>query len=260
MEIKFIAPDIEMKTKFDKFLSSKNSQDELSAFGTYFIWSECYGTKIHMDENFALIKTDKNDLNYCFPMGKLSDDKLRNLKYHLIVTIALITRCCIEGGMEMETAYNLSDIYIRNVDACRTENDIQQLHLEVIEDFTKRMQSVHKTTLFSKPIVICLDYIYDHLHTKISLEELAEQAGLSSSYLSRLFHKEVGVTISQYITGKRIQAAENLLKYSEYSFIEITNYLCFSSESHFIHTFKKYTGYTPKVYREIFFRSHWKQN
>ena len=49
MEIKFIAPDIEMKTKFDKFLSSKNSQDELSAFGTYFIWSECYGTKIHMD-------------------------------------------------------------------------------------------------------------------------------------------------------------------------------------------------------------------
>lgn len=193
-------------------------------------------------------------------MGKLSDDKLRNMKYHLIVTIALITRCCIEGGMEMETAYNLSDIYIRNLDACRTEEDVQQLHLEVIEDYTKRMQSVHKTTQFSKPIVICLDYIYDHLHTKISLEELAEQAGLSSSYLSRLFHKEVGLTISQYITGKRIQAAENLLKYSEYSFIEITNYLCFSSESHFIHTFKKYTGYTPKVYREIFFRTHWQKN
>lgn len=77
MEIKFIAPDIEMKTKFDKFLSSKNSQDELSAFGTYFIWSECYGTKIHMDENFALIKTDKNDLNYCFPVGKLSDEELK---------------------------------------------------------------------------------------------------------------------------------------------------------------------------------------
>lgn len=77
MEINFIAPDINMKSKFDKFLSSKNSQDELSAFGTYFVWSECYGTKIHMDENFALIKTDKEDLNYCFPVGKLSDEELK---------------------------------------------------------------------------------------------------------------------------------------------------------------------------------------
>ena len=44
-------------------------------------------------------------------MGRLSDDSLRNLKYHLIITVAFITRYCIEGGMEMEAAYNLSDIY-----------------------------------------------------------------------------------------------------------------------------------------------------
>lgn len=245
--------DIDKKLSHIEFLNREHNISHLSYDREMLFFQNIKLGNI--DEVHRLYKPFTGD-----DMGKLSDDKLRNLKYHLIVTIALITRCCIEGGMEMETAYNLSDIYIRNVDACRTEKDIQQLHLEVIEDFTKRMQSVHKTTLFSKPIVICLDYIYDHLHTKISLEELAEQAGLSSSYLSRLFHKEVGVTISQYITGKRIQAAENLLKYSEYSFIEITNYLCFSSESHFIHTFKKYTGYTPKVYREIFFRTHWKQN
>lgn len=77
MEINFIAPDINMKSKFDKFLSSKNSQDELSAFGTYFVWSDCYGTKIHMDEKFALIKTDKEDLNYYFPVGKLSNEELK---------------------------------------------------------------------------------------------------------------------------------------------------------------------------------------
>jgi len=51
-------------------------------------------------------------------MGKLSEDALRNLKYHLIITVALITRYCIEGGMEMETAYNLSDIYIQSIDKC----------------------------------------------------------------------------------------------------------------------------------------------
>ena len=54
-------------------------------------------------------------------LGKLSEDSLCNLKYHLIITVAFITRYCIEGGMEMETAYNLSDIYIRSLDKCVSE-------------------------------------------------------------------------------------------------------------------------------------------
>lgn len=48
--------------------------------------------------------------------GVLSGDRLRNLKYHLVITVAFITRFCVEGGMERETAYNLSDLYIRAVD------------------------------------------------------------------------------------------------------------------------------------------------
>ena len=44
--------------------------------------------------------------------GVLSEDPIRNLKYHFVVTVALITRFCVEGGMEMETAYTLSDLYI----------------------------------------------------------------------------------------------------------------------------------------------------
>lgn len=190
-------------------------------------------------------------------MGKLSDDNLRNLKYHLIITVAFLTRYCIEGGMEMETAYNLSDIYIRTIDLCKTEKEIHHLHEEVVDDFVHRMQALKKNSQFSKTITACLDYIYDNLHTKITLEDLAAVSGLSPAYLSRLFHKETGITISQYITRKRVEAAENMLKYSEYSFIEISNYLCFSSESHFIHVFKKHTGYTPKVYRDLFFRTHW---
>lgn len=193
-------------------------------------------------------------------MGILSKDALRNLKYHLIITISFLTRYCIEGGLEMETAYNLSDIYIRNVDECQSEKEIHRLHREVVDEFVQRMQLLQKQALYSKPVTACLDYIYDNLHNKITLEELASVAGLSTSYLSRLFHKEVGITLSKYITQKRMEAAENMLKYSEYSFVEISNYLCFSSESHFIHTFKLHTGYTPKTYRELFFRTHWSSN
>lgn len=188
-------------------------------------------------------------------MGRLSDDSLRNLKYHLIITVAFITRYCIEGGMEMETAYNLSDIYIRSIDKCRTEDEINLLHSELVDDYSQRMSIIRKKNRYPRSVTLCLDYIYDNLHTKITLERLAELTKLSPAYLSKLFHKEVGLTVSGYISLKRIEAAENMLKFSEHSCLAISEYLCFSSESHFIQVFKKHTGYTPKAYRERFFRT-----
>ena len=191
----------------------------------------------------------------CEQMGKLSSDSLRNLKYHLIISVAFITRYCIEGGMEMEAAYNLSDIYIQSIDKCKTEEEVNLLHREVVEDYAQRMQIIHKTNIYPKPIILCLDYIYKNLHTKITLEKLAEVSAMSPTYISKLFHKEVGITISDYIAKKRIEAAENMLKYSDHTCIEIAECLCFSSESHFIQVFKKHTGYTPKCYRGKFFRT-----
>ena len=70
------------------------------------------------------------------------------------------------------------------------------------------MQVIHKKSLYPKPILIALDYIYDNLHTKITLQDLAEATQLSPSHLSKLFHKEMDLTISSYIRKKRIEAAE----------------------------------------------------
>ena len=162
--------------------------------------------------------------------------------------------------MEMEAAYNLSDIYIQSIDKCRTEDEVNLLHREVVEDYAQRMQIIHKTNIYPKPVILCLDYIYNNLHTKITLDKLAEVSRMSPTYISKLFHKEVGITISGYIVKKRIEAAENMLKYSDHTCIEITECLCFSSESHFIQVFKKHTGYTPKCYREKFFRTRKKDS
>ena len=187
-------------------------------------------------------------------MGRLSENPLRNLQYHLIITVALITRSCIEGGMEMEEAYNLSDIYIRSVDKCSSEAEIRMLHRELVADYAQRMQLIRKRNRYPKAVTVCMDYIYDNLHRKMTLSELAGAAGLSASYLSKLFRTEVGMTLKEYITRKRVQAAENMLKYSDFSCLAISDYLCFSSESHFIQVFRRYTGFTPKRYREAFFR------
>lgn len=187
--------------------------------------------------------------------GKLSENPLRNLKYHLIITISFITRYCIEGGLEMESAYNLSDIYIRKIDTCKSGDEIHAIHKELCETYVKRMQKVRPSRRYSKPVQLTLDYIYDHLHEKISLSDIADIAGLSESYISKLFHKETGVSITSYLLKKRIDAAKNLLIFTQYSTSEISAFLNFSSESHFIATFRKHTGLTPKKYRLYNFRN-----
>ena len=189
--------------------------------------------------------------------GKLSEDKLRNIKYHLVITIALIARFCIEAGMPTETSYTISDIYINRLDVSKTEEELGEIHREVFLEYAKRMQQVNSGEAYSKHILMCLDLIYENIYSGIRVSELADKLGLSAQYLSKLFRQEVGVTISEYIMSRRIQAAENMLKYSDYSSIDIGNYLNFSSHSHFISAFRKHTGFTPKQYREEYFRANW---
>lgn len=52
--------------------------------------------------------------------GILSQNPLTNIKYHFVVTTAMITRYCIDGGLEAEQAYRLSDFYILKMDSCNT--------------------------------------------------------------------------------------------------------------------------------------------
>lgn len=190
-------------------------------------------------------------------MGILSTNPLTNIKYHFVVTVAMITRRCVAAGMELEQAYRLSDFYILKMDSCSSIQTISRLHKEMCLDFTEKMLLLKKESVISRPIVRCMDYVYNHLSDRITINDLAEYTELSPSYLSRLFKKELGISISDYISRKKIEKAENLLKYSDFTFIEIANYLAFSSQSHFIQTFRKTVGLTPKKFRDQFYRTSW---
>ena len=192
--------------------------------------------------------------------GVLSKDPLQNIKYHFVISVAFITRFCVEGGLEMELAYNLSDYYINLGDEAKTIDEVQRINKQMGLDFATQMKRLTTKQVYSKQATKCIEYIFNNLHSRLTLSEIAQQMNLSESYLSRTFHKEVGVTISEYIQNQRIEAAKNMLKFSEYQSQEISDYLCFSSHSHFISVFKKKTGLTPAKYRDKHFRADWTTN
>lgn len=191
-------------------------------------------------------------------LGQLSKNPVRNLQYHLIISIALITRFCIEGGLDQEAAYSLSDLFIQKADQCVREKDITQLHHTMVFEYTNRMAKLSTKPVTSKPIVLCLDYIHKHLHDPLNLQDVSEYVGLNATYLSTLFKKEMGMSMVQYVQQQKVEAAMNMLKYSDYPYADISNYFAFSSHSHFISVFKKHTGMTPKKYRDEYYSSNWK--
>lgn len=185
--------------------------------------------------------------------GTLSDDPLRNLIYHLVVSAAVISRMCIDGGMDRDTAYTLSDIYIKRADEAKDTEEVLDLMAEMQIDYATRMREMKKHDTISKHIRKSIDYIYDNLNRPISVSELAEKQGLSTGYFSRLFVTETGMNVNQYINEVKIKTAQNMLKFSESSILDIAISLGFSSQSAFSSVFKKVTGMSPKVYRDAYY-------
>lgn len=192
--------------------------------------------------------------------GSLSDDPLTNYRYLFVASITLACRFCIEGGMSAEDAFNISDLYIRQMDRYRSVREVFDLHDTMFRDYLTRMQAILRHEVYSRQVHLCMDYIERNLQQPLTVEILAAELKLAPTYLSALFKKETGTAVSEYIRRKRIDTAMTLLQYTEYSCLEIAEYLCFASDSHFSRVFREYTGVTPTSYRKTHFRTHWNES
>jgi len=173
---------------------------------------------------------------------------LRNQKNLAISGIALATRAAIEGGLYPEIAYTLSDFFIQNLEDLTDSNAVARLLMNAFLEFTDRVEKSNRNK-YSKPIHVCQHYIFTHLYEEITLTKLAEIVAINPSYLSTLFKKEVGMSISEYVQSAKVNEAKNLLSYTSYSMSDIASLLNFYDQSHFIRVFKKYTGVTPKQFK-----------
>lgn len=162
-----------------------------------------------------------------------------------------MSRAAIEGGFHEEIAHRLLNRYIQQVEELESLDEIRELAKEVLYTYAKKVRQV-KIERYSKTIISCKNYIYQHIYENISHNDIARTVGLSPKYLSALFKKEVGLTVSEYIQQMKIDEAKKLLTYSKTSISEICTLLSFNDQSYFTKVFKKVTGVTPKFYRERF--------
>lgn len=182
-------------------------------------------------------------------VGTMSHQPLKNYEYIVCSSTTLATRYAIQGGLDPQTAYGISDMFLQKLSHCRTMNSMLQLHIEMMITFAESVQNTKSVRSKQSLTAQIQSYINEHINRKFSLDDMASALNINKSHMCRQFHNETGDTILHYLQRRRIEVAQNLLLYSSQDISSIAAQLCFNSQSHFGAVFKKYTEMSPYRYR-----------
>lgn len=140
---------------------------------------------------------------------------------------------------------------------CLVLSSVYKLFAELLAGGTKdcdAVQTADDTGVSDERMILnkAKQYIEESLADVISVDELAKKVGFHRSSLYRLFKKELGISVTQYILGRRMDKAAYYLLNTRLSVSEIAYMAGFSDYAHFYRTFRKTFDFTPTEYRKRF--------
>lgn len=182
--------------------------------------------------------------------GTMANEQLRQSKNTFVVAATIASRAAIRGGLDAEDALSLSDAFIQKCELLNNMEQITNLQYRMILEFTEQVEKIRHAAQESVLAIQVANYIKHHISEAITAEAIAKHLYLSRPYLSARFKEETGLSLTDFILKEKTEEAKRLLCYSEKSLLNISNYLGFSSQSHFSRVFKKYSGYSPGEYRD----------
>ena len=125
------------------------------------------------------------------------------------------------------------------------KNSLKNYGLEVVDD--------RRTVLVEKIKAIIVDLVYysgDNANMKLSYI-LSEKLQLNYNYLAKVFTEELGITVEKYIILQKVEHIKELMMYGEMNMTQIASKLNYSSVAHLSLQFKKVTGYSPSMFRQL---------
>ena len=183
--------------------------------------------------------------------GRFASQDLSHYRTLATVSITLVARGAIHGGVSPANAYRLSGFFISKCTEASDKQELLYYRNSAIAELCAKVNKVRSAPKGSPYTAKCKDYIRKHFREKIYVEDIADSLGISEGYLSKLFKKETGSTIQDYVNRVRVDRASNLLIYSDMSLPAIASYVHFPTQSYFGKVFKQFKGMTPNTFRKL---------
>lgn len=142
------------------------------------------------------------------------------------------------GEIELTNSINAEQLQI-------LKEELEEVGFELIDD--KRSKLIEQI----KTVIIQLIH-QENGELKVNLSDyLAEKTAFDYKYISNLFSEMEGQTIEKYFIQQKIEKVKELMIYDELSLSEIAFQLNYSSVAHLSAQFKKVTGLTPSVFKQL---------
>lgn len=183
--------------------------------------------------------------------GTLSSHLIRHQKNFFIKLETIVARASIEAGLDVDEIFSLEEMYIRKCESLEDIDRIKNLQYHMIIDFADRVNKMNQYNQNNSLLVSQISkYIQNHISESIKTSDIANYLNKSRGRITTEFKNQTGVNLSDFIRIKKIEEAEELLSRTNKSLVFISNYLGFSSQSHFCKVFKDIKGVTPDQYRK----------
>lgn len=175
-------------------------------------------------------------------------DPVRNAKNYAIILNTLLRKATEEGGVHPIHIDKISSTFAKKIELQTSEKGISQLFKEMARKYALTVKN-HSLKGYSKMVRHVMIQVDTDLASDLSLSSQASLLNVNPNYLSTVFKKETGHTLTEYVTGKRIEHAVFLLNSTNMQIQTIAQYCGIPDICYFTKTFKKYIGKSPTEYR-----------
>lgn len=164
-------------------------------------------------------------------------------------TVILLSRILISRGADPNRVFGLNYEALDELEGLGDVNEVAHWMARIVRSFSSSVLRLPPTAVHTTILRRAVDYVADSYRGRVSLTIAAALAGVSPSYLSRVFSQEMGETFSRYVRRIRVQRAGELLTATNLSIADIAEACGFADQSHLTQAFRRDTGTTPAAYR-----------
>ncbi len=195
--------------------------------------------------------TYQQNLFMGFSLDQRVSDRLRDAKDMVIAVNTAYRKAIQQAAVHPLYIDGISGQFVTEIEAAENVEQVNALIPKMIRHYCLLVQE-HSLARYSGIIRDCLNYIDFHYMEPLSLESLAVHFSVNKNYLSSRFHKEVQVTVTDYINRIRVQRASSLLRQSSLPVQQIGEQCGFADGNYFTRIFKKMQGVPPNEYRKSY--------